>query len=234
MEGISWTDIYNHHPDIYDDMVSREDYLGLLYPALAAICPFKGARVVEFGAGTGRVTRLMLPHVRWVSAFDLSLAMLNVACQEISKMVKPDWSLCVADNRCIPVKAGCADIAIEGWSFLHLKVWNPNDWRRQLRAAIDEMSRVLRPGGMAVLIETLGTGESTPNPPENFNVVFEALETKWGFTSTWVRTDYCFASLNEARRLIPPFFGEAMMERVITTGDGVILPECTGIWQRKY
>ena len=67
-----------------------------------------------------------------------------------------------------PTAAGCrsvrawADFAIEGWAFLQIAVWHPQDWQVQLDRALDEMQRVVRPGGKMILIETLGTGESVP------------------------------------------------------------------------
>jgi hypothetical protein len=55
------------------------------------------------------------------------------------------------------------------------------------------------------------------------------LEDEMGFSSTWIRTDYLFESLEEAKELTTFFFGEGMIENVVST-DPVILPECTGIW----
>jgi hypothetical protein len=48
---------------------------------------------------------------------------------------------------------------------------------------------------------------------------------------TWIRTDYRFESLAEAQAIIGPVFGEAMLDKFIEA-EGIILPECTGIWWR--
>jgi hypothetical protein len=50
-----------------------------------------------------------------------------------------------------------------------------------------------------------------------------------GFKSTWIRTDYRFASLDEAEALTRFFFGDELAARVVAN-EWVILPECTGIW----
>src|SRR5262249_57569695 len=75
----SFVDIYEHHAEWYDRLVSREDHPGALLPAVLRVCPLDGARIVEFGAGTGRVTRLIASRARRVHAFDRSLPMLYLA-----------------------------------------------------------------------------------------------------------------------------------------------------------
>ncbi|HTO20998.1 MAG TPA: class I SAM-dependent methyltransferase, partial [Spirochaetia bacterium] len=72
-------EIYRSQPGKYDDLVSREDWQGNLLPAVEAICPLRGLEVVELGAGTGRLTRLLAGKARFVAAFDASAAMLDVA-----------------------------------------------------------------------------------------------------------------------------------------------------------
>ncbi len=72
-------DIYRRQAGDYDLLVSREDFQGNLLPALEAITPLAGVDVVEFGAGTGRLTRLVVPVARMVYAFDVAEAMLAKA-----------------------------------------------------------------------------------------------------------------------------------------------------------
>jgi hypothetical protein len=106
-------------------------------------------------------------------------------------------------------------------------------WREAVGQAVNEMMRVVRPGGTVILIETLGTGDTTPNPPEIFTTVYDYLERELGFSSTWIRTDYRFTSLDEVRDAIEPVFGDAVLEGMVESDEGVILPECTGIWWRN-
>lgn len=92
------------------------------------------------------------------------------------------------------------------------------------------MKRVLRPGGTAIIIETLGTATETPRPPSSHLAdLYSWLETGHGFASSWIRTDYQFVSLREAEELTWFFFGLEMAELVVRE-KLIILPECTGIW----
>jgi hypothetical protein len=95
------------------------------------------------------------------------------------------------------------------------------------------MLRALRPGGTAILLATLGTGEETPRPPHaGLAAFYRLLEDEYGFSSTWIRTDYEFPSLDEAVALMRFFFGSTLAERV--RREALLrLPECTGIWWKR-
>jgi ubiquinone/menaquinone biosynthesis C-methylase UbiE len=222
-------EIYATKADLYDRMVTREDYQHNLLPALESIHPLKDAVVIEFGAGTGRLTRLLAPHVKQIHSFDFSLHMLQNAVLPQTG----NWTLTAADNSRMPLPNNMADIAIEGWSFGHITGWYPETWREEMAAALAEMRRVTRPGGVMVILETLGTGSETPNPPNALLADFyHMLETEQGFSHTWIRTDYQFESVEEADELTRFFFGEDFADRIVREGQ-TIVPECTGIWFKQ-
>jgi len=226
--------IYASQADAYDALVSREDYQGNLLPALEGIYPLAGAKVVEFGAGTGRLTRLIAPVAAHVAAFDASAHMLAKAAERLQGIASGRWSLGVADNKQMPVDSGTADIALAGWSFGHAVGWYPDRWQDEIGAAIQEMRRLLRPGGIAIILETMTTGSETPRPPtDRLAAYYQWLERDLGFQSFSIRTDYRFESLEEAERLTRFFFGNALADRVVRE-NLVILPECTGIWHRRF
>lgn len=226
--------IYTHKADQYDQMVAREDMHGNLFAALMEICPFDGIDVVECGAGTGRLTRMFSVSARKIAAFDLSHAMLRVAAQSLQLTGTVNWSLAVADNRALPLKSDCADLAIQGWSFGHMVGWSPGHWRAEIGQMLAEMARVLRPGGTAIMIETMGTGARQPNPPtEGLAELYRWWESEHGFQYRWIRTDYQFESVDEADSLTRFFFGDELADRIRAEAL-TILPECTGIWWKRF
>lgn len=224
--------IYGHHADTYDVLVSREDHQGNILPAVERIVPLSGSKVIELGAGSGRLTRLIAPHVASIDAFDASAHMLDEATSRLSDLAISNVTLAPAANRALPAPDGEADIAIAGWTLGHCCDWFPDTWKDEIGSALDEMSRVLRPGGTAIILETLGTGREQPHPPtERLARYYAWLEQDHGFSSISIRTDYRFESAQEGQDLFRFFFGEDFLQTV-DVSDAVV-PECTGIWWRR-
>jgi ubiquinone/menaquinone biosynthesis C-methylase UbiE len=223
--------IYQQHADQYERLVSYEDYEGNLYAGLTAIRSFDRADVVEWGAGTGRVSALVAPHARSIIAGDLNPHMLHVAAAKYRQIASLRWQVLAMDHRRAPLPDRVADVALAGWTLCYMaRKFCGETWQQQLRQAIDEMQRVLRPGGTIIIIETLGTGETEPRPMADwFAEYFEFLESDLGFQSTTIRTDLKFDSLDQAAELTSFFFGDEWAGKV-RDNNWIILPECTGIW----
>jgi ubiquinone/menaquinone biosynthesis C-methylase UbiE len=223
-------EVYQSHAEQYDELVRCEDRDGNLLPAIQAIAQLAGADVVELGAGSGRVTALLTPHVRFIRAYDASAPMLEVARRRLTQLGTTNWQLAIADNASVPVADNSVQLAIAGWTFGHQTVWHETSWREPIERALREMLRVLAPGGTAIVIETLGTGHVTPfDPPAPLARYYALLEAELQFVRTWIRTDYEFPSSADAERLVGFFFGEAAGRAVAESGQHV-LPECTGLW----
>jgi ubiquinone/menaquinone biosynthesis C-methylase UbiE len=226
-------EIYQFRSEDYAALVGCEDRDGNLLNAIRDVVQLAGADVVELGAGTGRVTVQLAPHVRSIRAFDLAPPMLEVARRNLERLGAKNWQIELADNARLPVMAESADISVAGWTYGHQTVWNADCWREPIEAALGEMLRVLRPRGSAIVIETLGTGHTTPfAPPLELERYYALLTQQFGFDRTWIRTDYEFPSLAEGERLLRLFFGEEMATHFVSTGSPV-LPECTGVWSRR-
>jgi ubiquinone/menaquinone biosynthesis C-methylase UbiE len=225
--------VYQTQASDYDLLVTREDYQNNLGPALRAIHPLTGSIVIEFGAGTGRLTRLIAPLATSILACDVSLHMLQTASLRLQQHHLQNYTLLVADNRKIPIRSQVADIAIAGWTFGHFVGWYPDSWAAEISRVLAEMKRLLRSGGVMIILETMGTGVVFPHPPHaGLAMYYQWLENEHGFATAVVQTDYCFESVAEAERLTRFFFGDALANQV-TEQELQIVPEYTGIWWRK-
>jgi SAM-dependent methyltransferase len=118
-----------------------------------------GARVVDIGAGTGRLTHLLLREGYAVLALDLSTSMLRYLLE--NRPCDPArLRLTVCDASDLPVQSSCFDAAFSV-HVLHLLA----NWH----AALEEAFRILAPGGVFLL----GLTEHDPDDPS------EQLAAKW-------------------------------------------------------
>lgn len=225
--------LYDQNPAEYEDLVSREDYQGNLLPALETLCTLEGAVVVELGAGTGRLTRLVAPRAARVTAFDGAEAMLRFG-EKLNRAAGLNCvDYAVADHRNLPAPSGEADLALAGWTLSYFATWKAPDWEGETAKALTEMFRVVKEGEMVLILETLGTGHDTPvEPTPELAAFYRYLEQEWGFRRSWIRTDYRFDSVEEAERIAGFFFGTEMAEK-IRANRWAVLPECTGLWCRR-
>ena len=223
--------IYQQQASRYDLLKAREDYQQQLPVALSAIRSFDCVDIVEWGAGTGWLSARVAPQARSLIACDLNPHMLHVAGTKFRQFEHLRWQLAAADHRQAPLPDRVADVALAGWTLCYLgRKFVGETWQQQMTQALAEMQRVLRPGGMIIIVETLGTGCTEPAPPADWFADYYAfLESELGFHSTWVRTDYQFASLDEAVDLLS-FFWDDQFGETARRNHWIITPECTGIW----
>jgi ubiquinone/menaquinone biosynthesis C-methylase UbiE len=222
--------IYDADADLYERLVTREDHRHHLLPAIRSVHPLTNAQIVEWGAGTGRLTRLVAPHAHTVLAFDRSAHMLEIARSTCLRAGHSNIRFAIADHTQIPLASRSADLALEGWSFGHYMDVDPQGWGAAVDRALAEMERIVRPGGTMLLIETLGTNQETPHAPTTALAEFYGyLEGVLGFEHRWIRTDYEFPSLEEAEQVMTAFFGPDM-GGAVRREQKRIIPECTGLW----
>src|SRR5512142_2443728 len=186
--------IYKSESDQYEALVSREDYQANIPPAIDEIINVDGLDALDLGAGTGRLTLLLAPRLNSIRAFDLSAEMLRVCRERLLASGLSNWQMDVADHRLLPVPDHSADLVVSGWSVAYLVVWHPETWSAELEKWMNEMRRVLKPGGGIILFESLGTGNETPIQLERLKDYYPWL-AEAGFQNKWIRTDYQFASV---------------------------------------
>ncbi len=118
------------------------------------------AEVLDLGAGTGKLTRLLTQRYRRVIAVEPLDGM-----RAILERVVPDAESRAGSAEAIPLADGSVDGVFAGQAF-H---WFAND------AAIAEIARVLRPGGMLGLIWNEPDGDRPSPLPEQYLAYLEEL-----------------------------------------------------------
>ncbi len=220
-------EIYRTEPDTYHRMVSAEDANGELAERLSHLIQ-RATNIIDIGAGTGRLTAPLCAEGKQVHGVDIAPAMLEVAKTKLEHCAG-NWTLTVGDARSLPIDDDWADAAIAGWVFGHLTEWYPASWEAELHRAIGEMDRVVKPGGIEVVVDTLGTASVEPVAPTPALAAYHAALETIGFERSVLVTDYRFESVTESIELLDWFFG---LGEWAVAHNSHIVPEFTGWWER--
>src|SRR5262245_40218412 len=227
-----YEEVYSSQADAYHQLIAAEDVDGQLLAALERVTRLRGVRLLDLGTGTGRLPLLLADHGAQIVGLDLHHDMLRQNMVQ-RQQLGGRWQLVQGDIRHLPFPNDWADVVTAGWAIGHMLRWFGDDWQAQIGRALDEMHRVVAPGGSLIVIETLSTGSVTPTPPSEGHAEYYAWrEERWGFSRQTIQTDYQFASVDEAVARTEFFFGAAMADRIRAEG-WARLPEWTGVWSKR-
>ncbi|MGZ9583756.1 class I SAM-dependent methyltransferase [Paenibacillus marinisediminis] len=219
--------IYQNQTDTYEFMISKQPELS---GVIKDICPFQGLDILDLGAGSGRLSSVLAEDAKSLICTDISSSMLELLEHKlIEQRNVRNWTTVVADHRKLPIADGSVDLVVSGWSISYLANTGNENWEDNLKLIISELYRVLRPNGTIIIFETMGTGTETPNPPEFLTKYYKALEEDYDFHQKWIRLDYRFTDVEEAKKCTEFFFGEELTKKIVDNQWSTV-PECAGIW----
>jgi ubiquinone/menaquinone biosynthesis C-methylase UbiE len=224
--------IYKHQANAYHRMIVPEDIEGNLRTAMEKVTPLRGKRILDLGTGTGRLPLLFSREAAQMVCLDLHAGMLQEHQQQ-RRQNQGQWALIQGDMRQLPVLTAWAEVVTAAWAIGHLSNWFGDDWQTQIGRVLAEMHRVVTPGGAIIILETLTTGSLTPAPPSaGLARYYQWLEEAWAFTRQEVRTDFQFATVEEAVAHTEFFFGPHLSATIREQGWSR-LPEWTGVWSKQ-
>lgn len=237
-------DAYTRHRVQYDRLCAAQGSAHLL-DCLRAVAPWRGADVVDVGTGSGKLAMLLAPAARSVVGVDRQHEILELARARAREADARHVRFLEGDCCTLPLPSASADLAVAGWALCYIKAEHETidaaglahgPWREHLDLALRELSRVLRPGGVAMIIESLGTGVCAP-AREGSKYYAHLAARGFARLGSHVRTDYVFGSEQEARELLTFFYGGKTAARGVAAGrpaelgsHGFVVPECTGVW----
>ena len=136
----SWND---HVADV-ERLTDTPGFLRLRQEIIALARLGHEDRVLDIGAGTGLLSLAAAPEVGHVTALDISPAMCRHLDAKLVELPDANVDVLVGSATALPLAQGSADVVLSNYCFHHV---SDADKRR----ALDEISRVLRPGGRLVI-----------------------------------------------------------------------------------
>jgi SAM-dependent methyltransferase len=139
---LAWELLYRLEPELYDRLARAE----VLHPGLLAWLPDSVERIVEVGAGTGRLTLELVRRARQVVAIEPAAPLREILARKLAQ----------ADHGCraevthgffdeLPVRDDYADLVVACSAFTAAPGHGGE-------AGLAEMERACRPGGRVVIV----------------------------------------------------------------------------------
>jgi ubiquinone/menaquinone biosynthesis C-methylase UbiE len=225
--------LFADHAEKYDRFVAAEDWQGNLLRTLKQVAHFSREQsVADLGTGTGRVAFLVCPIVRHVYGIEPVGGMRLVAEAKKQRLGIRNVDFLPGEHKDTSLPDNSIDLIVEGWAFLRAFRTAYPEWRPEFEAIASEMKRILRPKGAIVLIETMGSLHIWDKVPDKNVELYDYFEKELCLKRTIIRTDYKFATIEEAVDFSTFFFGNEVGAEVSEIGE-LIVPEATAVWHGR-
>jgi len=139
---LAWELLYRLEPELYDRLVSAER----LHPGVLEWLPHHADRIVEVGAGAGRLTLELIGRAREVVAIEPATPLRQILTRKLRKTDHGDRARVIPGFfDALPVVSGCADLVVACSAFTPAPGHGGE-------AGLAEMERVCRPGGVVAIV----------------------------------------------------------------------------------
>jgi len=139
-----WEEVYKD-PVKHDELVKYEDPDNFIFKNMLKLADFKDKVILDFGAGTGRVTKIFAKVAKKVYALDLQPSQINFLRKKNIKNIIPKVGSCEE----LPYKDNFFDIVVSTHAF----------GGRNKKKTLKEVLRVLKPGGNYIFVDAYHQGE---------------------------------------------------------------------------
>ena len=217
-------------PDVYELENLAADRAGVIDTTIDALHPLRGADVLDIGCGTGfHLPRFAARGARVVGV-EPHLPLVHRARQRLAAQGEQPASVLAGDAEALPVANATIDVAHARWAYFFGAGCEPG---------LAELARVLRPGGIAVVVDndvtrsTFGAWFRRAYPAYD-PVAVQRFWNRQGFTTEHLTIQWTFERRDDleavARIELPP----ATADEVLAAHDGLTVDYAVALRWRRF
>ena len=222
-------------PDVYEVENRGVDRAGLVEAAMAARHPFEGADLLDIGCGSGfhlpRFVALGCASVLGVEPYPPLVALAQQRISDSAHAGVVDRVQVVEGvAQSLPVPDASVDIAHARWAYFFGAGCEPG---------LDELERVLRPGGTAFVVDndvthsTFGRWFSRAYPTYD-PLAVERFWGRRGWSRERLTIAWTFDSREDLEAVVRIEFPETAAEGILAEHAGTDVDYAVNLWWRRY
>lgn len=195
--GTKFYEVYKDSPEIYHQFSLSEDAEQILFNKILHYCR-QQSTVLDIGAGTGKLARMLAPYVRRVYALEPSETFTNYSVKLTEASCLSNLIHVFAPAEKIPLPSHSVDLATMTWA-----TFCPNE-------ALREIYRVLKKGGYAIRVGAVVKDDLTafyPNLDEQVLMRTNTWFEQQGFETAEETIKVRFKNSATARRILQALTG---------------------------
>ena len=217
-------------PEVYELENLASDRAGIIDTTIDALRPLRGADVVDIGCGTGFHLPRLAAHGARVVGVEPHLPLVARARARLADAGPHTASVLAGDAEALPLAGASVDVVHARWAYFFGAGCEPG---------LAEVERVLRPGGLAVVVDndvtrsTFGAWFRRSYPAYD-PVAVQRFWDRRGFTTEHLTIDWTFdrrADLEAVTRIeLPP--GPA--DEVLAAHEGLTVDYGIALRWRRF
>ncbi len=221
------------HPDVYESENRGVDPEGAIEAAMRSICDWSGKHLLDVGCGSGfHLPRFAADAARvtGVEPHRPLLEMAQTRVQDLRTVAGEPIAVLRASAADLPLPDASVDVVHARWAYFFGPGCQPG---------LAQLSRVVRPGGVAFIIDndatrsTFGAWFRRALPSFDAGAV-ERFWRRQGFTRVPVDIRWAFADRRTFEQVVRIEFRPDLAQSVLAEHPGTQVDYAVNLWWRRY